>query len=150
MCGWIGTFDVSFYWWNVWSPRGDNQWIPNNSLPLARIYFSFRECMFEICSFFFSHLISQWDWCNYKNLTFSGFGEKAIADVEKSIFEALEKHFNDVLSPLKDNLTNRIFGHKYVQRLSKGAVDIYLVPDEVYFWILIAPYFFVLKMVVMF
>ncbi|XP_062100220.1 uncharacterized protein LOC133806101 [Humulus lupulus] len=56
--------------------------------------------------------------------------EKAIADVEKATFEAVEKQFNDVLAPLKDNLANKILGHKYVQKLSKGTVNIYLVPDE--------------------
>ncbi|KAF4350413.1 hypothetical protein F8388_004661 [Cannabis sativa] len=56
--------------------------------------------------------------------------EKAIADVEKATFEAVEKQFNDVLAPLKDNLTNKILGHKYVQKLSKGTINIYLVPDE--------------------
>ncbi|PON38807.1 pesticidal crystal cry8Ba protein [Parasponia andersonii] len=56
--------------------------------------------------------------------------ENAIADVEKATFEAVEKQFTDVISPLKDNLTNKIFGLKYVQKLSKGTVNIYLVPDE--------------------
>lgn len=56
--------------------------------------------------------------------------ENAIADVEKATVEALEKQFGDVLLPLKDNLTNKILGLKYVQRLSKGTVNTYLVPDE--------------------
>ncbi|XP_024028571.1 uncharacterized protein LOC21391910 [Morus notabilis] len=56
--------------------------------------------------------------------------ENAIADVEKATVEAVEKQFGDVLLPLKDNLTNKIFGLKYVQRLSKGTVNTYLVPDE--------------------
>lgn len=59
--------------------------------------------------------------------------KKAIADVEKATVEAIEKQFGDVLLPLKDNLTNKIFGLKYVQRLSKGTVNTYLVPDEVDF-----------------
>ena len=71
-----------------------------------------------------------------------GFVEKAIADVEKATFEAVEKQFNDVLAPLKDNLTNKIMGHKYVQKLSKGTVNIYLVPHEVHFFVLIAHYCF--------
>ncbi|KAL5556537.1 hypothetical protein UlMin_038773 [Ulmus minor] len=56
--------------------------------------------------------------------------ENAIADVEKATVEALEKHYADVLLPLKDNLTNKILGLKYVQKLSKGTVNTYSIPDE--------------------
>lgn len=44
--------------------------------------------------------------------------EQAIADVEKAIVEALEKQYADVLAPLKENLTPKKFGLKYVQKLA--------------------------------
>lgn len=68
---------------------------------------------------------------------------KAVADVEKAIVEALDKQYADVLSPLKENLTPKKFGLKYVQKLTKRTVNPYTVPDEVcfrvchiYFWFL--------------
>lgn len=57
--------------------------------------------------------------------------QKAIADVEKEIIESLDKQYADVLSPLKDSLTTKILGLKYVQKFSKRTGEIYFVPDEV-------------------
>lgn len=51
--------------------------------------------------------------------------EQAIADVEKAIVEALEKQYADVLAPLKENLTPKKFGLKYVQKLSNVPKDAY-------------------------
>ncbi|XP_052201357.1 uncharacterized protein LOC127807506 [Diospyros lotus] len=56
--------------------------------------------------------------------------ENAIADIEKVIVEALDKQYADVLSPLKENLTPKKFGLKYVQKLAKRSTCPYLVPDE--------------------
>ncbi|KAJ4714529.1 Pesticidal crystal cry8Ba protein [Melia azedarach] len=56
--------------------------------------------------------------------------ENAVADVERAIVEDLDKQYADVLSPLKDNLTNKVFGLKYVQKIAKRNVNVYFVPDE--------------------
>ncbi|KAL5755308.1 hypothetical protein ACOSP7_023528 [Xanthoceras sorbifolium] len=56
--------------------------------------------------------------------------ENAVADVERATVEALDKQYADVLSPLKDNLTSKILGLKYVQKIAKGTVNAYFVPDE--------------------
>ncbi|GAB4861340.1 hypothetical protein Ancab_036501 [Ancistrocladus abbreviatus] len=56
--------------------------------------------------------------------------ENAIADIEKAILEALDKQYADVLSPLKENLTPKKFGLKYVQKLTKRSVPAYIAPDE--------------------
>lgn len=56
--------------------------------------------------------------------------ENAIADVEKAIIESLDKQYADCLSPLKDSLTQKIFGLKYVQKFAKRTGEIYVVPDE--------------------
>ncbi|CAK9169170.1 unnamed protein product [Ilex paraguariensis] len=56
--------------------------------------------------------------------------ENAIADVEKAVLETLDKQYADVLSPLKENATPIKFGLKYVQKISKGSVNSYTVPDE--------------------
>ncbi|KAG2698798.1 hypothetical protein I3760_07G165000 [Carya illinoinensis] len=56
--------------------------------------------------------------------------EKAIADVEKAIVEALDKQYADVLSPVKEHLAPKKFGLKYVQKLAKRSVCPYMVPDE--------------------
>lgn len=56
--------------------------------------------------------------------------EKAVTDVEKEIIKALERQYVDVLSPLKDSLTDKILRFKYVQKLAKGTPDSYVVPDE--------------------
>lgn len=57
--------------------------------------------------------------------------EKAIADVEKAIIGALERQYSDVLAPLKDALTPKKFGLKYVQKLAtRSNVGPYTVPDE--------------------
>lgn len=60
--------------------------------------------------------------------------QKAVADVERAIVEDLDKQYADVLSPLKDNLTNKVFGLKYVQKIAKRNVNVYFVPDEVNFY----------------
>lgn len=56
--------------------------------------------------------------------------ENAVADIERAVVEALDKQYADVLSPLKENLTPKKFGLKYVQKLAKRSVCPYLVPDE--------------------
>ncbi|RXI07866.1 hypothetical protein DVH24_014432 [Malus domestica] len=56
--------------------------------------------------------------------------DKVIADVEKAIIEALDRHYDDVLSTLKDNLTNKTLGFKYVQKLSRQSISTYSVPNE--------------------
>ncbi|PKI73540.1 hypothetical protein CRG98_006121 [Punica granatum] len=56
--------------------------------------------------------------------------ENAIADVEKAVVEALDKQYSDVLAPLKENLTPKKFGLKYVQKLTKRSVSSYTVPEE--------------------
>ncbi|XP_010519228.1 PREDICTED: uncharacterized protein LOC104798734 [Tarenaya hassleriana] len=53
--------------------------------------------------------------------------EKVAVDAEKAIVEALEKQFAEVLSPLREN---KIFGLKYVQKLTKGTITPYCVPKE--------------------
>lgn len=58
--------------------------------------------------------------------------EKAVADIEKATIEALEKQYADVLAPLKDSMTPKKFGLKYVQKLAKrSSVCPYAVPDDV-------------------
>ncbi|PKI40415.1 hypothetical protein CRG98_039192 [Punica granatum] len=47
--------------------------------------------------------------------------ENAVADVEKAVVEALDKQYADVLLPLKDHLTPKKFGLKYVQKLAKRS-----------------------------
>ncbi|XVE86848.1 hypothetical protein DITRI_Ditri18aG0068200 [Diplodiscus trichospermus] len=55
--------------------------------------------------------------------------ENTIGDVEKAIIKALERQYADVLAPLKDSLSPKIFG-KYVQKFTKGTAGTYIVPDE--------------------
>ncbi|KAL8160420.1 hypothetical protein V2J09_001957 [Rumex salicifolius] len=55
--------------------------------------------------------------------------EKAIADVQNAVVEALDRNYAEFLSPLKENLSR--FGFKQVQRLTKRAEIIYNVPPEV-------------------
>ncbi|KAL7208179.1 hypothetical protein ACSBR1_030014 [Camellia fascicularis] len=66
--------------------------------------------------------------CRWPEYTF--VLENAIADIEKAVVEALDKQYADVLSPLKENLTPKKFGLKYVQKLTKRSVCPYVVPDE--------------------
>ncbi|CAO2828235.1 unnamed protein product [Amaranthus hypochondriacus] len=54
--------------------------------------------------------------------------ESVLADVQNAVVEALEKQYADVLSPLKDNLTN--LGLKYVQKFAKRTDGFYSVPEE--------------------
>ncbi|GAV59244.1 hypothetical protein CFOL_v3_02775 [Cephalotus follicularis] len=56
--------------------------------------------------------------------------ENAIADIERAVIVALDKQYVDVLYPLKDNLTAKIFSLKHVQKFAKGTVNTYIVPDE--------------------
>ncbi|XP_054798658.1 LOW QUALITY PROTEIN: uncharacterized protein LOC129303394 [Prosopis cineraria] len=56
--------------------------------------------------------------------------ENAIADIEKATIEALDRQYADVLSPLKENMTPKKFGLKYVQKLTKRPASLYVVPDE--------------------
>lgn len=57
--------------------------------------------------------------------------QKAIADVERAIVETLDRQYTDVLSPLKDNVIPIKLGLKYVQKIAKGNVFTYTVPNEV-------------------
>jgi hypothetical protein len=50
--------------------------------------------------------------CRWPECTF--VLENAIVDIEKAIGEALEKQHADILAPLKENLTPKKFGLKYV------------------------------------
>ncbi|XP_023750462.1 uncharacterized protein LOC111898824 [Lactuca sativa] len=56
--------------------------------------------------------------------------ENAIADIEKAIIEALDKQYADVIAPLKENMTPKKFGLKYVQKLTKRTTSPYVVPPE--------------------
>ncbi|KAL1817630.1 hypothetical protein ACET3Z_020204 [Daucus carota] len=56
--------------------------------------------------------------------------ENAIADIEKAVVEALDKQYADVVSPLKENMAPKKFGLKYVQKLAKRSVGLYVVPEE--------------------
>ncbi|MQL86134.1 hypothetical protein Taro_018663 [Colocasia esculenta] len=57
--------------------------------------------------------------------------ENALADIEKAVIETLEKQYADVLAPLKDGITTKKFGLKYVQKLAKrNSVAPYNVPEE--------------------
>ncbi|XP_020581808.1 uncharacterized protein LOC110025591 isoform X2 [Phalaenopsis equestris] len=65
-------------------------------------------------------------WPEYNSLL-----ENVIANVEKSIIEALERQYANVLAPLKHALTPKKFGLKYVQKLAKCSnLRPYAVPDE--------------------
>ncbi|WOL19976.1 hypothetical protein Cni_G28778 [Canna indica] len=67
--------------------------------------------------------------CRWPEYTF--VLENAIADVEKAVIEALEKQYADVLAPLKDSMTPKKFGLKYVQKLAKrNSICPYAVPDD--------------------
>ncbi|XP_019455624.1 PREDICTED: uncharacterized protein LOC109356653 isoform X1 [Lupinus angustifolius] len=66
--------------------------------------------------------------CRWPEYTF--VLENAIADIEKAIVEALDKQYADVLSPLKESMTPKKFGLKYVQKLAKRSTCAYAVPDE--------------------
>ncbi|KAG0501977.1 hypothetical protein HPP92_002049 [Vanilla planifolia] len=57
--------------------------------------------------------------------------ENAIADVEKTMLEALEKQYSDVLTPLKDSIAPKRLGFKCIHKLAKGRkVCPYIIPDE--------------------
>lgn len=55
--------------------------------------------------------------------------EQASADIEKAIFESLERQYSDVLSPLKDNSVP-IMLSKYFQKFARQSVDAFFIPDE--------------------
>ncbi|XP_022950571.1 uncharacterized protein LOC111453632 isoform X1 [Cucurbita moschata] len=63
-------------------------------------------------------------WPEYSNSL-----EQATADIEKTIFESLERQYSDVLSPLKDNSVP-IMLSKYFQKFARQAVDTFFIPDE--------------------
>ncbi|KAI3947628.1 hypothetical protein MKX01_034293 [Papaver californicum] len=56
--------------------------------------------------------------------------ENAIADAEKALMETLDKQYADVLSLLKENLTHKNFGLRYVQKLANRSACVYEVPGE--------------------
>ncbi|XP_042449618.1 uncharacterized protein LOC122034435 [Zingiber officinale] len=67
--------------------------------------------------------------CRWPEYTF--VLENAIADIEKAVIEALEKQYAVVLAPLKDSLTPKKFGLKYVQKFAKRNSGLpYAVPDD--------------------
>ncbi|XP_022943284.1 uncharacterized protein LOC111448102 [Cucurbita moschata] len=55
--------------------------------------------------------------------------ENAVADVERAILKALEKQYNDILTPLKDTIPKRLNMH--VQKLTRRqSMAIYSVPNQ--------------------
>ncbi|KAI3751766.1 hypothetical protein L2E82_22857 [Cichorium intybus] len=66
--------------------------------------------------------------CRWPEYTFAL--ENAIADIEKALIDALDKQYADVITPLKENLTRKKFGFKYVQKLAKRTTNPYIVPPE--------------------
>ncbi|XP_076884501.1 uncharacterized protein LOC143533654 [Bidens hawaiensis] len=66
--------------------------------------------------------------CRWPKYTFAL--ENAVADIEKAVIEALDKQYADVVAPLKENMTPKKFGLKYVQKLTKRTANPYVVPPE--------------------
>ncbi|KAL5992642.1 hypothetical protein ACLOJK_013561 [Asimina triloba] len=66
--------------------------------------------------------------CRWPEYTF--VLENAVADIEKAVVEALDKQYADVLAPLKDAMTPKKFGLKYVQKIAKRTSEPYVVPEE--------------------
>ncbi|KAI3718029.1 hypothetical protein L1987_70015 [Smallanthus sonchifolius] len=66
--------------------------------------------------------------CRWPEYTFAL--ENAVADIEKAVIEALDKQYADVVAPLKENMTPKKFGLKYVQKLAKRNTTPYVVPHE--------------------
>ncbi|KAJ7547018.1 hypothetical protein O6H91_08G065300 [Diphasiastrum complanatum] len=57
--------------------------------------------------------------------------ENAITDVERAIIIALEKHYADVLVPLKDVMVPKKFGLQYMQKLTqRRSILLYSVPNQ--------------------
>ncbi|KAK8517885.1 hypothetical protein V6N13_128043 [Hibiscus sabdariffa] len=55
--------------------------------------------------------------------------ENAVANVERAIVKALEKQYNDILTPLKDSIPKRLNMH--VQKLTRRqSTALYLVPSQ--------------------
>ncbi|KAM1358883.1 hypothetical protein ACFX15_045092 [Malus domestica] len=55
--------------------------------------------------------------------------EQAVANVERAIIKALEKQYNDILTPLKDGIQKRL--NMQVQKLTRRqSVTIYTVPSQ--------------------
>lgn len=55
---------------------------------------------------------------------------KSVADVERAIIKALEKQYNDILTPLKDTIPKRLNMH--VQKLTRRqSTTQYFVPNQV-------------------
>ncbi|XP_037494185.1 uncharacterized protein LOC105643473 [Jatropha curcas] len=55
--------------------------------------------------------------------------ENAVADVERAIIKALEKQYNDILTPLKDSIPKRL--NMQVQKLTRRqSTTLYSVPNQ--------------------
>lgn len=55
---------------------------------------------------------------------------QAVANVERAIIKALEKQYNDILTPLKDGIQKRL--NMQVQKLTRRqSMAIYAVPNQV-------------------
>ncbi|CAK7349180.1 unnamed protein product [Dovyalis caffra] len=55
--------------------------------------------------------------------------ENAVADVERAIVKALEKQYNDILTPLKDSIPKRL--NMQVQKLTRRqSTSLYSVPNQ--------------------
>nr|XP_043606485.1 uncharacterized protein LOC122578567 [Erigeron canadensis] len=66
--------------------------------------------------------------CRWPEYTFAL--ENAVADIEKALIDALDKQYADVVAPLKENMTPKKFGLKFVQKLAKRTTNPYAVPPE--------------------
>ncbi|KAI3897788.1 hypothetical protein MKX03_013694 [Papaver bracteatum] len=65
--------------------------------------------------------------CRWPEYTF--VLETTIADAEKALVVALEKQYEEVLSPFKETLAHK-FGLKHVEKLAHRSACIYQVPEE--------------------
>ncbi|KAF7833299.1 uncharacterized protein G2W53_015632 [Senna tora] len=67
-------------------------------------------------------IISRWP-------QYSLYLENAVANVERAIVKALEKQYNDILTPLKDSIPKRL--NLQVQKLARRqSTTVYLVPNQ--------------------
>ncbi|KAB2613417.1 hypothetical protein D8674_035733 [Pyrus ussuriensis x Pyrus communis] len=97
-----------------WSGASTN----SSTSPFAEdIYENIRETLIQ-----YEVVLNRWP-------QYSLILEQAVANVERAIIKALEKQYNDILTPLKDGIQKRL--NMQVQKLTRRqSVIIYTVPSQ--------------------
>lgn len=132
---------------NVWEDQRQPHSVWSGNQSMASVLINFGKCKLWFVSYSyhlkaisaFSHSHPSIKYTHFFTQIILVFAEslpllidfwKAVANVERAIIKALEKQYNDILTPLKDSIQKKL--NMQVQKLTRRqSMKIYYVPNQV-------------------